>query len=635
MATDDVVDVDANDTTLMEEKSESSESSIIAASQNLLVTTDLQFRPLTASTQITQFGHNGQEADKITIIRDNLDITQVWSPTEESSAPASRAKSKGEDPLSRFDSAIESANLHNKDEVKNYCARVYDLHHTQVKTAAKGPNDIMKVSIALGTVVDQLGLVSHGIHKNTMEIDSLSTEVRRVAEYASELGSKMTELIDHFNRHVQSTASDRGNHLNLVKTANDAWNRTDSLSKRVTDLDVKLMAATSRGVANQREVERLSADLFRSTNEFRLGSQRVEERVRTAQTDMESLRARMGSEIDEALKRNESRMSTSLPPTPASTVPSSSWSAPAPSPIPNATPQGPRQTEYMCSSCNVVYTSNKEYQLHLKKMHKDPVTNPFPCNSCMRRFADQQGLVTHMLAKHNITPTIMPAAEATRDAHLAYLVPNVCISKAQNGDVVAEEGRQVLAKIQEVRADIQWPHIKSTKRLTEGKNIPLGSPYTVLVIFHDPATRALLHEANVVKGWPLKPFLDLQQLQDAKKQAALGMLPFLSSGAAAETPVGGGVSTTLGHVATNVQQQRPLPNQGEIPYHWGNLPVPPPAASVSITTPQMQQPHMSTTTSVITPIQAIRPFLQQPPPPVQSRQRGRGRGAGAPGKGQQ
>ena len=632
MANNDAEDVDVNDTTLIGEKSGSTESSLIAPSQNLLLTTDLQFRPLTASTQITQFGYNGQDADKITIIRDNLDITQVWSPTEESSAPASRAKSKGEDPLSRFDTAIEGANLHSKDEVKNYCARVYDLHHTQVKTAAKGPDDIMKLSIALGTVTDQLGLVSHGIHKNTLEIDSLSAEVKRVADYAGELGSKMTELIDHFNRHIQSTESDRSNHINLVKTANDAWNRTDSLSKRITDIDVKLMAATSRGLANQKDVERLSADLFRTTNEFRLGSQRVEERVRTAQTDMDHLRARMGSEIDEALKRNEGRMSTSLPPTPAPSTPSPAW-APPTSVIPVSATSGPRPTEFMCSTCNVIFTSNKEYQLHLKKMHRDPATNPFPCNSCMRRFADQQGLVTHMLAKHNITPTVMPAAEATRDAHLAYLVPNICISRAQNGDVVAEESRQVLAKIQEVRSDIQWPHIKTTKRLTEGKTIPLGSPYTVLVIFHDPATRALLHESNVVKGWPLKPFLDLQQLQDAKKQAALGMLPFLSSGAVAETPVGGGASTIHGHVAPSAPPPRPLPSPAETPYHWGNQHVLPHVASVQTTTPQMQHNHQSTTTSAITPIQAIRPFLQQPPPTVQSKPRGRGRGAGVPGKG--
>ena len=163
--------------------------------------------------------------------------------------------------------------------------------------------------------------------------------------------------------------------------------------------------------------------------------------------------------------------------------------------------------------------------------------------------------------------------------------------------------------------------------------VPPGTPYTVLVVFNDPATRSLLHESNILKGWPLKPLLDLNQLQEAKKQAALGMLPFLENGAGAETPVGAGASTTHGLAATNVPPPKPSQKLGAIPRQWARPRVPQPVGSAPTMTPTMQQHHLSTMTSNITPIQAIKPFIQNPLPQAQSNRQGRGRGEGGRGRG--
>ena len=267
-------------------------------------------------------------------------------------------------------------------------------------------------------------------------------------------------------------------------------------------------------------------------------------------------------------------------------------------------------------------------------MHKDAASAPYVCQNCNRRFASQKALTSHMVNKHNIPATTMPSAEATRDMHYSYLIPCICIPNVTIGDVEAEEFKQVLARIQEVRADIQRLHIKQTRRLTEDGMIPPGIPYTVLVTFHDAATRAILHEANAVKGWPLKPFLDLNQINEAKKQVSLGRLAFLGTGSGNGMSAAAGASITPGQVAAPVQLPRQSQNQDAIRPPWAGPVVPQPVGYVGTTTQSMQPPHQSTTTSNITPIQAIQPFPREPQPEAPPTRRGRGRGGEARGRGQ-
>ena len=618
------------DDTLIEDNpliKENSFPTLVPSSHTNTFGGDDKFEPPSSSTQRNATEPPMTCAQRPVSFLQDLDMSTVWSPNDTADdAPQRRSVAQGTDPISKFEEAIKKADFTTKDKVIHFCARIYDAHLTQTKTNQKGSDDIMKLLTAIGTLTDQVGILGQAVHKNTADIKLLSEELKNVGDFATDVKSKVAEVIEHINVLTPMSDSCQKRLHDVNKSAHDAWNYTESVSKRVTTLETKTMAATTSSKTAMSEVDRLKADVFRTTNEMRLATQRLEERLRTAQNDVERVQSRVGEEVEAAVRRSESRLST----TPMSTGDTASvGSGPPPSLSPS------RRTSYLCSSCNVLFTSSREYQTHTNKVHRDATATPYACNQCNRRFVNQQGLVSHMLGKHNVPATVMPTAEATRDVHLSYLVPGICIPNVAIVDVEGEESRQVLAKIHEVRSDIQRGHIRSMSRLTEDRMIPPGVPYTVLVKFHDPATRAILHEANVAKGGSLRPFLDSNQIHEAKKQVSIGRLPFLGSGAGDAMPNDAGVSITQGPHAGNVQQQRLLPNPGETHRQWAEPAVPQPVGSAP-TTAQLRQPNpQSTMTSGFTPIQPIQPFQRVTPLRGLRTQRNHGKGGGARGRGQQ
>ena len=587
-----------------------------------------QFAPPVSSTQLTQQSIDAYPATvaqkSIATFHPDFDISTVWSPDESIlDGHASRAKTQGTDAVSKYDEAIRNAEFTSKEKVWAYCARLFEAHQTQQKQSQKGSDDVMKLLLAIGTVTEQVGILGQAVHKNTADIDAIRDDIRNLGDFAQGIKAKVTELIEHINVVTPANEALHVKVRNVVNSTTGVWERTDAISKRVTVVDTKLMAASTSNQTMARELERLKADMFRTTNEVRLSTQRLEEKLRTTQSDIEHVHARVGDEVEAAVQRQGSR-----PQSVASTsLETASVSSGQLSPT-------HRRASYMCSMCNVLFTTSREFHTHNNKMHKDPAAAPYACQNCNRRFANQRGLTNHIVSKHNIPATTMPTAEATRDVHHSYLIPCICIPNITVGDVEAEEFKQVLARIQEVRADIQKLHIKHTKRLTEDGMIPPGVPYTVLVTFHDSATRTILHEANAAKGWPLKPFLDSTQIEEAKKQVSLGRLAFLGTGSASGMPAAAGASTIQGQAASHAQLPRPLPNQGATRPPWARPTVPQPVGSAETTTPSMQLPPPSTTTSNFTPIQAIQPFPREPQSEALPTRRGRGKGAEGRGRGQ-
>ena len=548
-----------------------------------------------------------------------VDTTKLWANAEDETTVR---QTRTENVESKFSAAIRAAKISNNDGITSLISRIYDTHYAKQKADKQGHNDVMKLCLAIGSVVDQVVTLGEIVTRNTEAIKEIGSDVSRIIDNHANLHSKVGDIVDHINRESERTDPNTLQLKSLEKSCSDLWERSDAQVAKLADLESRITILINKDISNGRETSRFQQDLTRISNGCRLENQRLDERLSASLGQISSIQKYLAAAQNDQ-PANADRLSTSQP------------ARPTPIPQPHkmnnlVVPQpGGRQSSTLCFTCNVMFTNPRDLAVHNKKYHKDAATNPVMCNSCPARFPDQQSLVNHQFAKHPLPATAPPSMAFAKNMHLSYLIPDIRIPGNMSDplQIEYEERRQGLEKLRQVRSDLDSLHIKQWQRLTHGRSIPMnGVPYTLMVTFYNEETRAMVHEANINCGSPLIPFVDHAQLEHARRQAEAGHAHFLGSGAGAGVLPAAGASTTPQGHATNASLPKPL--QGQDGTGWAEANVARPAAPApTMTRPESSTPMIMPASNTL-PTRAIRPFLQPLAPlPPQSHHRGSSRGS--------
>ena len=546
-----------------------------------------------------------------------VDTTKLWANNDDETTIR---QTRTENVETKFSAALRAAKITTNDGINSLMSRMYDAHYAKQKADKQGHNDTMKLCLAIGSVVEQVVTLGEIVTQNTEAIREIGSDVSKIIDNHANLHAKVGDIVDHINRESERTDPNTFQIKSLEKSCADLWERSDAQVGKLADLETRITTLINKDISNGRETSKLQQDFTRISNGCRLENQRLDERLSSALGQISSMQKYLtAAQTDQPV--GVARLSTSQPAKPVSIPQPQRLTAPmVPQPV-------GRPGSTLCFTCNVMFTNQKDLNVHNKKYHRDAATHPVMCNSCPARFPDQQSLVNHQFAKHPLPATIPPVAPFAKNMHLSYLIPDIKIPNTMSDplQIEYEERRQGLEKLRQVRSDLDSLHIKQWQRLTHGRSIPMnGVPYTLMVTFYNEETRAMVHEANLNCGSPLIPYVDLAQIEHAKRQAEAGHAPFLGNGAGAGFTPAAGASTTPQGRATNASLPKQLRGQDGTGWAEANA-APPVAPAPTMTRPELSTPTPTTASNML-PTRAIRPFLQPLAPLPQSHHRGSSRG---------
>ena len=554
--------------------------------------------------------------------------TSVWerpasSPSDEG-GPNTRSGALAVDSEKGLQHAIEGAKMQDPAIIMKSMARIFQASVDEAVKSRKAKSDSHHIAMAIGAIVNQLLHVGELATTNAAEL----VNVDNLADRLSKLAGQHNSLVDRVYREDPMSRSKEKEHAKLLSDVKEVFTILDANPQKFKLLEDKIATLEMRDITRGEEIDRLRRDLSATKATAKAEREVALQKQTMMQNQIDTILSRIAASATEHAKQLADARAE------IARLEGVNLHTPAPQPgevergndgrAVAGTAQG--GAGHVCVACKAVFPTAKDLRSHADRYHRNAEEYPIMCNYCPSRFRDVPAQMSHMVAKHGEMATIMPSGSTARLHHLSYIIPGIKmpVTITDLAKIEAEEKRQVMAKIKQVRPDFDAIHIQHWRRLTPDNGVVHGAEYQMMVIFYEELHRQMLHQSNMAAGGSLLPYVDSRQIAHAKQQAEQGMAPFLGSTSGVQQSAGLPATTPPPQVVPHVPQpgllRQPGRTDGGMEHVRGDAGPVPVTTRPSLLTPMHTAPLLQP--------QPVRPFFHAPPPPParQGRQGGRGRG---------